>query len=194
MKLKITGGLLKGRFIDAPKGKTTRPTSEKLRKTIFDICQMNTEGSVVLDLFSGSGALGLESISRGANFAYLVDHDHTAQLCISQNAKALDIEKNICLLKLDVFKALEKFGNQGIKFDLIFIDPPYATDRVPISLSEKVISFLDRSTLLNPECTLFLEEGRYFNDERALGALAHLQLKSKRQMGDSLLFELIRKL
>ena len=65
MKLKFTGGDFRGRFIDAPKGKTTRPTSEKLRKTIFDICQMSIDGSNTLDLFAGSGALGLESISRG---------------------------------------------------------------------------------------------------------------------------------
>ena len=191
MKLKITGGLFKGRMIDAPKGKTTRPTSEKLRKTMFDICQMKTEDSTVLDLFAGSGALGLESISRGANFAYLVDNDHSAQTCILQNAKALQIENKASLIKLDVFKAIDKLEKSNIKLDLVFIDPPYATDKLPIGLAEKVLANLDGSGILNPECLVFLEEGRYFNEERALQSLSHLKLKSKRQAGDSSLFEFI---
>ena len=128
MKLKITSGVFKGRYIEAPAGKNTRPTSEKLRKSIFDICQNYIEDTIVLDLFSGSGAMGLEAISRGAKISYLVDNELNAQKSILQNITSLTISEKSCLMRLDVLKAIDKLESESIKFDIMFIDPTYTTN------------------------------------------------------------------
>lgn len=191
MKLKITGGTFRGRFIDAPKGKTTRPTSEKLRKTIFDICQMQIEGSITLDLFAGSGALGLESVSRGASKAFLVDSDFDAQMTILNNIKSLKIESEATLLRKAVLKAIDQLNEEQKQFDIIFIDPPYALTKEEVSLGEKTLKKLDESLLLKPHSLIFLEEGRFFNLDRAVSTLKRLKLKSQRQAGESNLYEFI---
>ena len=191
MKLKITGGTFRGRFIDAPKGKTTRPTSEKLRKTIFDICQMQIEGSTTLDLFAGSGALGLESISRGAIKTFLVDSDFDAQMTIINNIKALKIESEAIILRKAVLKALDQLQEEQRQFDIIFIDPPYTLTKEEVGLGEKALLRLDESLLLKPQSIVFLEEGKFFNLDRALSFLKRLNLKSQRQAGESNLYEFI---
>lgn len=191
MKLKLTGGVFRGRFIDAPKGKTTRPTSEKLRKTIFDICQMKIEGAITLDLFAGSGALGLESISRGAIKAYLVDNDYEAQTTILGNIKALKVESSAFLLRSTVLKGIEKLEQDHQEFDVIFIDPPYTLSKDDVGLGEKTLLKLDQSKLLHKESLIFLEEGRFFNLERTVSGLKNLQLKAQRQAGESQLYEFI---
>jgi len=189
MKLKITGGEHKGRFIDAPKGLSTRPTSEKLRKTIFDISQNLIEGSMILDLFSGSGALGLEAISRGAKQAYLVDHDLKAISCIEKNITSLNMSSEAVMMKMDVMKAIDHLNGLNIQFDLIFIDPPYALESQSISLAEKVLTKIESTQLLASDGLIFLEEGRYFNLNRCLKGLSRLNLKNQRKAGDSFLFE-----
>ena len=123
MKLKITGGAFKGRYIEAPTGKNTRPTSEKLRKSIFDICQNYIEDTVVLDLFSGSGAMGLEAISRGAKTSYLVDNELNTQKCILKTINCLGVANEVHLLRMDVLKAIDKLETDNSKFDLIFRSP-----------------------------------------------------------------------
>lgn len=191
MKLKLTGGAFKGRFIDAPKGKTTRPTSEKLRKTIFDICQMQIEGSITLDLFSGSGALGLESISRGASKSFLIDSDFDAQMTILNNIKLLKVESSVTLLRTTVLKGIDKLKNDNLSFDIIFIDPPYTINKDDIGLGEKTLLKLDESSIVHSNSLIFLEEGRFFNLERTLNNLKNLKLKSQRQAGESNLYEFI---
>ena len=189
MRLKITGGTFKGRMIDAPKGSTTRPTAEKLRKTLFDICQNSIEETTVLDIFAGSGAIGIEAISRGATICYFIESDFKAQTCIQENLESFGIQSQAKLLKVDALKAIDKLGEDQTKFHFIFMDPPYATNKGSISIAEKVLVKIDQFSLLLPEGTLFLEEGRYFNQERVLPNLKHLKLKNARKSGDSQLFE-----
>ncbi len=191
MKLKLTGGTFRGRFIDAPKGKTTRPTSEKLRKTIFDICQMQIEESITLDLFAGSGALGLESISRGASKAFLIDSDFDAQTTILNNIKLLKVESSATLLRTTVLKGIDKLQDDKRIFDIIFIDPPYTLSKDEISLGEKTLLKIDESSIIHSNSLIFLEEGRFFNLERTLINLKNLKLKSQRQAGESNLYEFI---
>ena len=191
MKLKITGGEFRGRLIDAPKGNSTRPTLEKLRKTLFDICQMTIENATVLDLFSGSGALGIEALSRKAQSVTFVESHKMAVDTIKSNLQLLKLTNKTSLLPIDIFKALDRLDAENQPFDFIFIDPPYAKSKDEISLSEKVLLRLDTSPLTHESTRIFLEEGRYFNLDRTLESLKKLQLKSKREAGDSYLFEFI---
>jgi 16S rRNA (guanine966-N2)-methyltransferase len=192
MKLKITGGEFRGRLIDAPKGSATRPTLEKLRKTLFDICQMTIEDATILDLFSGSGALGIEALSRNAQSVTFVESHKMAFDTIKSNLQLLKVTDKARLLPIDVFKALDRLDAENQSFDFIFIDPPYAKSKDEISLSEKVLLRLDTSSLTSENTRIFLEEGRHFNLDRTLEGLKRLQLKSKRDAGDSHLFEFNR--
>lgn len=193
MKLKITGGIHKGRMIDAPKGNQTRPTSEKLRKTFFDICQMRIEDSFVLDLFSGSGAIGLEALSRGCTESYLVESDSKAQFTIDNNIKLLSYQKSAHLLKMDVLKALARLKEAGIVFDLIFMDPPYATNKEAKGLAEQVLEKIEDLNLLKDDGMILLEEGRHFNLERCIDGLKTLELFNQRKAGDTQIFQFVKK-
>jgi len=131
-ELRIIAGRFKQRKIKAPKGEDTRPTSSKVREALFSILFGRLEGAIVLDLFAGSGALAIEAISRGADFAVLCDKNKRAISTISDNIKNLGIEENIRIIAYSWEKALEIISEEGIKFDIIFLDPPYGLDIEPI--------------------------------------------------------------
>jgi len=133
---RIISGKYKGRSIDVP-GTVTRPTSSRVREAIFSSLFHTVgsfEGLVVLDLFAGSGALGLESLSRGAAVANFVENDRNALACIENNAKTLG-EQNFSLQKGDVLDLAESVATNR-PADLVFIDPPYAL------LDEQVVELL----------------------------------------------------
>ena len=120
--LRVIAGKYKGQKLNHPPLEVTRPTTDRAREGIFSSIQFNIKGSVVLDLFSGSGANAIESISRGATKAISVEKNKDAFKSIQLNIKKLKIN-NITLYKNDVIDFLDL--NKGIKFDFIFLDPPY---------------------------------------------------------------------
>jgi len=126
----ITGGKDKGRRIKTVNDKIVRPTSSKVRMSIFNMIQSSIEGAKVLDLFAGSGVLGIESISRGAGEAVFVEKDRTVAKFLKENLTNLGI--NHSLFVTDALNFLKK--EQEINFDIIFIDPPYASDLVEKSV------------------------------------------------------------
>ena len=107
---------------------TTRPTLDRVKEALFSKINMELPESIVLDLFSGCGALGLESISRGADKAYMVDSSSKAIKIIKQNVEKTKFENSAIVLQEDYLKALEKFKVNNLKFDFVFLDPPYKTD------------------------------------------------------------------
>ncbi len=123
--MRIIAGTHKRREIKAPKGIKTRPTSDRVKEGIFNTLREKIEGAVILDLFSGSGNLALESISRGSNFAYLVENDKNAYYTIMENVKKLDMSAKISSYNMSWEKFLDIAEKENIKFDLIFLDPPY---------------------------------------------------------------------
>ena len=123
--MRIIAGTHKRREIKAPKGMKTRPTSDRVKEGIFNTLRGKIEGAVILDLFSGSGNLALESISRGSNFAYLVENDKNAYYTIMENVKKLDMSAKISSYNMSWEKFLDIAEKENIKFDLIFLDPPY---------------------------------------------------------------------
>ena len=126
--MRITGGTLRGRGITAGKGKTTRPTSSRVREALFSILGQNLDGKTVLDPFGGSGLLSFEALSRGAVSAMLIDSDHRAVASIKRSAAELGVEGNVNVRRGIVPKALPA----GVKFSLVLLDPPYSVNVLPI--------------------------------------------------------------
>ena len=121
--MRIISGKYKGKKLLGFNIDGTRPTMDRVKESLFGMIQNYVKNSIVLDLFSGSGSLGLEAISNGAKKAYLVDNSSEAITTIKKNISNMDDDINI--LKQDYKEALLKFKNENIKFDIIFLDPPY---------------------------------------------------------------------
>ena len=123
--MRITSGQLKGQQLIFPKSKHVRPTSEKVRKAIFDVLADFIEDKVVLDLFSGSGALGCEALSRGACKVWFVEKRRECLQTINKNIELLNIRDKSQVISSDVFASLGRFQKKGEKFEVIIADPPY---------------------------------------------------------------------
>lgn len=128
--VRIIAGEKRGTLIRAPKGADTRPTLERVRESLFGILQYDIPGATVLDLFAGSGALGLEAVSRGAKFALINDSSREAYRAIEANVKKLRFEDKTALLCLDYAHAIRCAASAGMTFTLIFLDPPYGAGLV----------------------------------------------------------------
>lgn len=124
--MRIIGGRARGTNILAPAGMDTRPTLDRVRENVFNILQKRIPGARVLDLFAGSGAMGFEALSRGADSACLVDHSKDAVKVIEQNCTKLRMNDQCRILQSDWTRAVTGFQAAGQVFDVIFLDPPYA--------------------------------------------------------------------
>ena len=126
--MRITGGQLRSRALKAPKGTSTRPTSDRVREALFSILGDECDGARVLDLYAGTGALGLEAISRGAVFAVFVERSKEALLALNANVRALGLENatRVVALPLERAARLLLAAPADERFDLVFADPPYA--------------------------------------------------------------------
>ena len=125
--MKIVSGIYRGRPLKTLEGKTTRPTSDKVRGAIFNMIGPYFEGGRVLDLYAGSGALSIEAVSRGMSHAVLVERDRKAQAVITENIQMTKEVSKFQLLKMEAERALEQVTGP---FDLVFLDPPYAKEQI----------------------------------------------------------------
>lgn len=180
----IYSGKFKNRIIATPKGLATRPTSGRMRETFFNICQTIVEDSHFLDLFGGSGAMGLEALSRGAAKVTIVDKSMESIHCIKENVKTLGVESAVTVIHADVFVAMQRLQKNGAKFDIVFADPPYEHEE---ALGLKVLNALDSGELIKPGSWVFLEESSKI--EISTEQLTRLQLSSYRKTGRSSLYE-----
>ena len=138
INMRIISGKARGTKLYTLDGTATRPTLDRVKESLFNILQNDIEDSTVLDLFSGSGAIGLEFLSRGAKRAVLCDSSKDAIKIIKQNVQKTHFEEKVEVYNMEFTKLVERLQNQ--KFDIIYIDPPYATDFIKISL-EKIIEY-----------------------------------------------------
>lgn len=186
--MRIVGGRFRGRAISAPPGRDTRPTSDRAREALFNILEHASwspglEGRRVLDLFAGSGALGLEAMSRGASFALFVETDATARGAIRDNIEALGLFGATRIHRRDAVDLGVKPAGLGDPFDLVFLDPPYGK-----GLAERALSGLASGGWIAPEALAVLEcaadehpvaVGYATLDERLYGAAKVLFLRQQ---------------
>jgi 16S rRNA (guanine966-N2)-methyltransferase len=132
--VRVIAGALKGRRLVAPRGPLTRPTADQVRTALMDTLTPYLDGSHVLDLFAGAGAVGIEALSRGAARATFVERDRRAGEALRQNLAALGLQAVSRVLAMDVERALPRLAAAGDRFDIIFLDPPYDTELVPTTV------------------------------------------------------------
>jgi 16S rRNA (guanine966-N2)-methyltransferase len=157
--MRIIAGKYKSRRLEAPQGIETRPTSDRLRETLFNVVASGIEGSVWLDLFAGTGAIGIEALSRGARGAYFVESASAAAWVIRKNLHTLEIKDGAEVMERDVAEALRMLDAKQVKCDFVFLDPPYRK----LGDYERVLSFLSQSRLLNPGSRVIAEHDRHFD-------------------------------
>ena len=170
--MRIIAGSARGRTFDAPQGRDTRPTLDRVRENVFNILQMKVRDAKVLDLFSGSGAMAFEAISRGAAEAVLVDIDRAANAVQRQNAAKLRMEGQCRILQCDWQMAIRQLTATGERFQVIFLDPPYAMhDMVPVMEALRPLLVEDAVILLEHEAKVFpaTPDGFELYDSRKYG-------------------------
>ena len=170
--MRIITGKARGAALRTLEGNDTRPTSERAKEAIFSMLQFEIEGRAVLDLFGGSGQLGLEALSRGASRAVIADASAAAVEIIERNAKTTKLEENCRIVRGDCFDVLRRLS--GEKFDIVFLDPPYASGLIPGVMAKLL-------PLLKPTSKIIVESGAetpeidgYKIKKRAKYGIAHV--------------------
>lgn len=150
--MRVIAGTARRLNLVTPSGKHTRPTSDKIKETLFNILQTEVPGSRFLDLFSGSGGIAIEALSRGAREAVLVDNDREAVRCMKENIRHTHFEEISRVMAMDVLQAFRRLDQLGQPFDIIFMDPPYRMD-----LERRVLPYLLASALVESDTLLVVE-------------------------------------
>lgn len=172
--MRIIAGIRKGMPLLAPKGLNTRPTLDRVKESVFGILQFELEGKTVLDLFAGSGGLGLEALSRGAKFCVFNDQARESAEVVRRNVEKLKFDEVSAVYSLDSFVLLKKAAQEGYRFDIVFLDPPYGA-----VILEKTMGEMLSLGLLNDGFTIVAEhspkappmpvQGFYLRDNRRYG-------------------------
>jgi len=150
--MRVISGILKGKNIEGYNISGTRPTMDRVKESVFSTIQDSIKNSVVLDLFAGSGQLGIEAISNGSKLCYFIDNNKEATNTIKKNIELLNIKDKSIVLNYDYKKSLNYFKDNNIKFNIIFVDPPYDYD-----VLDKVISKILEYNLLEKKGILVIE-------------------------------------
>ncbi len=165
--MRVISGERKGHKLKAPKGMETRPTEDRIKENLFNILKPLKSEAVVLDLFSGSGAIGIEFLSRGSKLAYFIDISQSSIDVIKENLNHTGFTEKSIILKRDSIGALNFFKSNGIKFDYIYMDPPFKNHDLLFN-SMKLVADYD---LLSEFGKLIVEHETNFNPVMESGAL-----------------------
>ncbi|MFV0464843.1 MAG: 16S rRNA (guanine(966)-N(2))-methyltransferase RsmD [Lachnospiraceae bacterium] len=149
--MRIISGSRRSLRLKSLDGKHTRPTTDRIKETLFNMIQNDLHDSIFLDLFSGTGQIGLEAISRGASACVFVDNNRQCAACIKENIEHTKAEKESTLLQMDALPALRSLEGK-IRFDLIFMDPPYNME-----LEKEILEYLSESKLADKNTILIVE-------------------------------------
>lgn len=149
--MRVISGKYKSIKLSSLEGLTTRPTTDKVKENLFNMLYCND--LIVLDLFAGSGSLGIEALSRGAREVTFIDGSSQAIKIIKENVNKCKIKENYYIYRNDFLRALKIFAKQNKKFDLIFLDPPYKKGLIDIALK-----YFIELNLLNNECQIVCEK------------------------------------
>lgn len=174
MSIKILGGTFKGIPIKAPSGTSTRPTLSMVRESVFNMSQNKIEEALFLDIFAGTGAMGLEALSRGALHSTFIEKDRKALSCLKENIEKLAIKDKATILPIDVLAALKKLTGP---FSIIYIDPPYGEKKEELHSQKLLISILqtlDDPRLVEANGWVFVEFSIYSDLDFKKISLKHL--------------------
>ncbi|MGI5946578.1 MAG: 16S rRNA (guanine(966)-N(2))-methyltransferase RsmD [Lachnospiraceae bacterium] len=171
--MRVIAGSAKRLQLKTIEGMDTRPTTDRIKETLFNMLQPEILDCSFLDLFAGSGAIGIEALSRGADEAVFVEQSPKACTCIRDNLKTTRLEDKASVLELDVLSALKRLEHRGRPFDLIFMDPPYRMD-----LEKQVLTYLRDSSLADSH-TLIVAEASLDTDFSWLSQMGYRLLKNK---------------
>lgn len=126
LPIRVIAGTLKSRLMKTPRGGMVRPTSDRVRESLFSIVERDAEDCCVLDLFAGAGSLGIEAISRGASHVTFVENSPQVVPILKENIEDLDIRDRTTVMEADVLGVLKEFSTRRAKFGMVFMDPPYS--------------------------------------------------------------------
>lgn len=178
--MRVIAGKYRSRKLQAPAGAATRPTSDRLRETLFNVVAPSVEGSTWLDLFAGSGAIGIEAISRGAEMVYFVESSNPALQAIRRNLTELKIEGAFEILSREAVAALRLLESRDVLCDFCFLDPPYRK----VDDYAEVLGLLAESSLLKPQALVIAEHDKHFDPGESF---AGLKRKRVLRQGDAVL-------
>lgn len=152
MTMRVIAGKARRLPLVTPEGRNTRPTTDRIKETLFNIIQNEIPGCEFLDLFSGSGAIGIEALSRGAGHAVLVEFGKDAISCIRTNLKKTHLEEDATVLPVEVTYAISKLEKQGNNFDIVYADPPYQK-----GFEKKILDLLGQSNIVQSGTLVIIE-------------------------------------
>ena len=167
--MRVISGSARGTKLNSIDSLSTRPTLDRVKEPLFSILNFRLDNAIVLDLFSGSGALGLESISRGANQAYLCDKSREEINIIKKNVEKTREKEKVEIVFKNYTSALQEFVIKNIKFDIVFLDPPYETD-----FAKTATEIILNNNLLNKDGIIVIETD---NKEKVINSLKDINVK-----------------
>jgi len=174
--MRIVAGENKGNILKSPKDLHVRPTSEKVREALFDILGTSVEETCFLDLFAGTGAVGIEALSRGAKKAIFIEKEQKCIKIIKDNLKKTENSQNALVYKIDFLSGLKLLARKKFLLDYIFLDPPYNRGLVNISLLEiSKLPILRHSGLVIAQ---------HYKKEKVMENLNNLSLYNQRRYGE----------
>lgn len=153
--MRVISGSARGHKLKAPEGLTTRPTTDRIKESLFNIIAADLYECRFLDLFSGSGGIGIEALSRGAEKAVFVDRDKNSISVIKDNLRATKFENKAVVMNCDIVSAISKLGSLGEKFDIIFMDPPYNKGFI-----KNTLTYIVRENILSETGYIIAEQSR----------------------------------
>jgi 16S rRNA (guanine966-N2)-methyltransferase len=178
--MRVIAGKYRSRTLRSLKGQALRPTSDRLRETLFNILGPQVAGTTFVDLYAGTGAVGIEALSRGAGYAIFVEQHAPAVALIRRNLESLGIAVGAEILPMGVSRAIEKLEARHVHAQIIFLDPPYAADME----YENVLEALGESSLIAPEARVIVEHLKKRQLPKRVG---DLELARVVQQGDAAL-------
>lgn len=161
--MRIIAGTARSMPLKTIEGTDTRPTTDRIKETLFNIIQMDVPGAVFLDLFAGSGSIGLEAVSRGAEKAVFVENNRRAAACIQDNINFTKFNSRCDLKCMDFMAALRTMERRYV-FDIIFMDPPYGK-----GLAKEALDYLRDSSILTEDTMIIVEESLEYDPDELSG-------------------------
>jgi len=175
--MRVIAGSAKGRRLEAPRGRLVRPTADRIKEALFSILgsRIDLDGAAVLDLFAGSGALGIEALSRGAAAATFVAQEPAARRALTANLERCALADSAQVVSQSVRPALARLADEGRHFDGVLMDPPYGKD-----LAAQALGLLAAGALLSPGAWVVAE---HHVDDALADAYGNLRLTTRKRYG-----------